>query len=848
MSYISTFSAAATGLTVSTASFTVPASATYCVFMVLMRGSDGAETTLSAATLGAQAVTRNTGVLRQFNGYQAVEAGYILAADMPSGSVTASATRTSTPSGGGIVISVSFFDDAAQAIPKVALNGYDSAPPDPVTTSVTTVGDAVLVDAIGTAQDTAVYTEQEASQTEVSDNTGYGGDASLFSSVRAVTGAASHAMSWDTAANSARTTHVVLAIESGTPIAEPDPEQATTGNIPLTPAAGWTSYGLVDPVFTNTSALKDYTGDAAVTGDTLEVGPITGLGAGMSVTFLPDGRYNIEDPNDTWVDDITFPRRVIRADGVIGTTQVMTIDADVANNAATGIPTITGTAREGSTLTAVTTGIADLDGIASFSYQWYRGVAVISGATSSTYTIANGDIGSTIHVDVSLVDNNGTAEGPLSSANTSVVEALDIEAPVITLTGDATVNLVVGQAYTEDGATYTDNIDDSGAATVGGDTVDVNTAATYTVTYDFTDTAGNAATQVTRTVIVSAADVVPTQFDLGADVTNAERSTATQRTFVIAGIDSGQTVSITATGSASVSPATGELGDTVTVTLVSSGSYSATLSGGATINGISDSFSITTRAQIVPTVSTQPTAQSVTEGQTATFTAAFTNAASIQWYDASDDSAVSGATGTSLAVNTVLADDGNTYYAIATSSDAATVQTNTVALSVAASTATQAPVINTGGSTSITLTVGDTYSDPSWTWSDDVVSGQAVTWSGSVDTATAGSYTRTATATNAIDTTTQDYAVTVQAAPSVTLGTVLTLEVAPSREVMKNAEGIKIYRAVEQIVADGATDENGAIIVPLAGNIGDTERLFVQTDNGEVKAAVTVEIEDISDA
>ena len=329
-----------------------------------------------------------------------------------------------------------------------------------------------------------------------------------------------------------------------------------------------------------------------------------------------------------------------------------------------------------------------------------------SGATASDFN--DGDVTADIVV-VNPVNSNtlgaytvtynvSDAAGNAATEVTRTVNVTDQTAPVITLTGNATVNLTVGDTYTEQGATWADVIDGSGAATVGGDTVDTATPATYTVTYNFTDTAGNAATQVTRSVVVSAADVVPTQFDLGADVTNAERSTATQRTFTIAGIDSGQTVSITATGSASVSPATGELGDTVTVTLVSSGSFAATLSGGATINGISDSFSITTRAQIVPTVSTQPTNQSVTEGQTATFTVAFTNASSIQWYDAADDSAISGATGTSLAVNTVLADDGNTYYAIATSSDSATVQTSTVTLSVAASTATQAPVIDTGGS------------------------------------------------------------------------------------------------------------------------------------------------------
>ena len=354
------------------------------------------------------------------------------------------------------------------------------------------------------------------------------------------------------------------------------------------------------------------------------------------------------------------------------------------------------------------------------------------------------------------------AAGNSATQVTRTVNVTDQTIPAITLTGNSTVNLTVGDTYTEQGATWTDNVDGSGAVSNITGTVNTSIADTYNIAYNFTDAAGNAATEVIRTVIVQSADIVPTQFNLGADVTNAERSTATQRTFVIAGIDSGQTVSITATGSASVSPATGELGDTVTVTLVSSGSYSATLSGGASINGISDSFSITTRAQIVPTVSTQPTAQSVTEGQTATFTAAFTNAASVQWYDASDDSALSGETSTTLVINTVLADDGNTYYAIATSSDAATVQTNTVALSVAESTATQAPVINTGGSTSITLTVGDTYSDPAWTATDDIGS-IAVVFTGTVDTATAGVYTRNGSATNPIGSDIETYTVTVVA-------------------------------------------------------------------------------------
>ena len=76
-------------------------------------------------------------------------------------------------------------------------------------------------------------------------------------------------------------------------------------------------------------------------------------------------------------------------------------------------------------------------------------------------------------------------------------------APVITLTGsDVTLN--VGDTYTDDGATASDDEegDISANIVVGGDTVDTATAGTYTITYDVSDGAGNAATTVSRVVTV----------------------------------------------------------------------------------------------------------------------------------------------------------------------------------------------------------------------------------------------------------------------------------------------------------------------------------------------------------
>jgi hypothetical protein len=82
----------------------------------------------------------------------------------------------------------------------------------------------------------------------------------------------------------------------------------------------------------------------------------------------------------------------------------------------------------------------------------------------------------------------------------------DAGAPVITLLGEPTINMTVGDdPFTDPGATATDEIDGDITANivVAGDTVDESTAGTYIITYNVSDAAGNAATERTRTVIVA---------------------------------------------------------------------------------------------------------------------------------------------------------------------------------------------------------------------------------------------------------------------------------------------------------------------------------------------------------
>ena len=106
-----------------------------------------------------------------------------------------------------------------------------------------------------------------------------------------------------------------------------------------------------------------------------------------------------------------------------------------------------------------------------------------------------------------------TAFGSTSEFSASVT-VVDTEAPVITRLGGDPVTVVVGSVYVDAGATATDNYDGNLTASIV--TVNpVNTAVvgSYTVTYDVTDSAGNPAVQVTRTVNVvnttPPADIAP---------------------------------------------------------------------------------------------------------------------------------------------------------------------------------------------------------------------------------------------------------------------------------------------------------------------------------------------------
>ena len=122
----------------------------------------------------------------------------------------------------------------------------------------------------------------------------------------------------------------------------------------------------------------------------------------------------------------------------------------------------------------------------------------------------------TVTYDVSDTAGNPAAQ---VTRTVNVVDTTpdDTTPPEITLEGASTLVIEFGSSYTDPGATATDDVDGDLTASivVGGDTVDISTLGSYTVTYNVSDTAGNPAAQVTRTVHVQ--DNTPPEITLTGD-------------------------------------------------------------------------------------------------------------------------------------------------------------------------------------------------------------------------------------------------------------------------------------------------------------------------------------------
>ncbi|RZS55028.1 hypothetical protein, partial [Sphaerotilus mobilis] len=111
------------------------------------------------------------------------------------------------------------------------------------------------------------------------------------------------------------------------------------------------------------------------------------------------------------------------------------------NDLPSGSVTISGTATQGQTLTAVNN-LADNDGLGTISYQWLANDVAIDGAIGDSYRLTQDQVGKVISVRASYTDGGSAVESKTSAA-TSVVANLN-DAP----TGDVTISGMATQGQT----------------------------------------------------------------------------------------------------------------------------------------------------------------------------------------------------------------------------------------------------------------------------------------------------------------------------------------------------------------------------------------------------------------
>ena len=115
-------------------------------------------------------------------------------------------------------------------------------------------------------------------------------------------------------------------------------------------------------------------------------------------------------------------------------------------------------------LTADTSGISDADGLGPFSYQWLRNGTNIAGATSSTYTPGDLDVGTNISVVVSYTDGQGQAES-ITTTSVTVTAQDQLASRSLTDGTEYTSSAYAGSSMDDSGSYYEDwdNADDHGS-------------------------------------------------------------------------------------------------------------------------------------------------------------------------------------------------------------------------------------------------------------------------------------------------------------------------------------------------------------------------------------------------
>ena len=498
---------------------------------------------------------------------------------------------------------------------------------------------------------------------------------------------------------------------------------------------------------------------------------------------------------------------------VIDTHYIIYFCSDESNNRASAVRTVTvqpdttppDITLTGSSSVTITVGDSYTDDGATCS-DLVDGATIPITPTVVSNTVDTTQIG-TYAVTYSCTDAAGNDATPV--ARTVTVQP-DTTPPTLSLTGSSSVTIIVGASYTDDGATCEDTVDGTIIPTVVSNTVDTAQVGTYAVTYSCTDEANNSATQVSRTVIVQTAvtpDTTPPDITLtgSSSVTITVGDSYTDDGATCSDLVDGATIPITPT----------VVSNTVDTAQV--GTYAVTYS--CTDAAGNDA------TPVARTVTVQPDTTPPTLSLTGSSSVTITVGDSYTDDGATCEDTVDGTIIPTVVSNTVDTAQVGTYAVTYSCTDeannSATQVSRTVIVQTAVTPDTTPPDITLTGSSSVTITVGDSYTDDGATCSD-LVDGATIpitptVVSNTVDTAQVGTYAVTYSCTDAAGNDATPVARTVTVQPDTT----------PPTLSLTGSSSVTITVG-DSYTDDGATCEDtvdGTIIPTVVSNTVDTTQV-----------------------
>ena len=357
----------------------------------------------------------------------------------------------------------------------------------------------------------------------------------------------------------------------------------------------------------------------------------------------------------------------------------------------------------------------------------------IDGVVSVTTTgTVNTSVVGTYNITYTASDAAGNTATKTRIVNVTSNSVADTTPPEITINGLSTISIVKDTSYIDAGATAYDDIDGVVSVTTTG-AVNTSVVGTYNITYTATDAAGNMATAVRVVHVTSIADTTPPVITLiGASYIEVIRG----ETYIDAGATATDNVDTIVSVSRTGAVNTGVIG---TYQLI----YSATDTAGNAANN---------KTRIVKVISNSvadTTPPVITLQGNSVVTLRIGQAYSEPGFSATDnhDGVVSVIVNGTVDISTI-----GTYVLTYTASDAAgNTATKTRIVNVTSNSVadTTAPVITLLGHLTVTLTEGDSFTEPGFSALDNIDGTVAVNVTGTVDTKKPGTYVLTYTAVDA---------------------------------------------------------------------------------------------------